>query len=97
MKNEVKDVVEKESFYEVFVDSDNDYPFMSNKWERNEFYGGTDKSWDKQTGAEHLTNEKKEQSPGINYGPWQFLKNKIRNRRCYLRTKKENDHTLGLL
>ena len=43
MKNEVKNVVEKEDFYEVFVDSDNDYPYMTNKWEANSFYGGVDK------------------------------------------------------
>lgn len=38
MKNEVKNVVEKSMYYEVFVDTSNDYPFMTSRWERNEFW-----------------------------------------------------------
>lgn len=38
MTNQVKNVVEKDCYYEVFVDTSNDYPFVINRWERNKFY-----------------------------------------------------------
>lgn len=36
---EVKNVVEKDTNYEVFVNHDNSYPFVTNNWEENKFYG----------------------------------------------------------
>lgn len=38
-KCQVKQVTEKDYNYEVFVDHDNSYPFITNMWEENEFYG----------------------------------------------------------
>jgi len=38
-ESEVKQVTEKDYHYEVFVDHDNSYPFLTNRWENNEFYG----------------------------------------------------------
>ena len=37
MKNEVKNVVERTNHYDVFVDTTNDYPYITNSWERGEF------------------------------------------------------------
>tara|TARA_R100001530_G_scaffold1886_1_gene3215 strand:- start:3630 stop:3821 length:192 start_codon:yes stop_codon:yes gene_type:complete len=37
LKCEVKNVVEQRDNYEVFVEHDTSYPYMQDKWERNEF------------------------------------------------------------
>ena len=41
-KGQVKQVTEKDYNYEVFVEHDNSYPFVTNMWENNDFYGETD-------------------------------------------------------
>ena len=38
-KGQVKQVTEKDYNYEVFVDHDNSYPYITNMWENNDFYG----------------------------------------------------------
>jgi len=38
MKNKVLVVVNKDSYYEVFVNTTNDYPFIINRWLKNEFW-----------------------------------------------------------
>jgi len=38
MKNKVLAVVNKDSYYEVFVNTTNDYPFIINRWLKNEFW-----------------------------------------------------------
>ena len=38
MKNEVVHVREKTMHYDVYVNTDNDYPFVINRWRNNEFH-----------------------------------------------------------
>lgn len=39
MECDVRNVIEKEDHYDVFVDISSSYPFILNNWERNEFRG----------------------------------------------------------
>jgi bacillopeptidase F (M6 metalloprotease family) len=41
-KCQVKQVTEKDYNYEVFVEHDNSYPYVTGNWEENNFYGRTD-------------------------------------------------------
>lgn len=74
MKNQVKGVEEKEDHYEVLVDSTDDYPFMTNKWEQNDFYGGRDLVWDKRVEKEHSKKERQKLLRGIESRLWRFMK-----------------------